>query len=109
MYRPEPYRNAVKLQKVIMGRSQDSELDTRDLSSLARAYCELEEMQRKIAMRPLPKSIDVSKLGKGKRKQSGPSFQEPEPAKQAPEQGKSGTNSVTGQVKPTQSLGNQAK
>ncbi len=66
----------------------DPDTPIKDRSALMRAWCDLQEEKRKLLMRPLPKSIDVSKLGKGKRKaQSGPAYQEPGP-NQAPEQAK---------------------
>ncbi len=95
------YANALQLQRLLVNDANDPELRPNFRAQIARAFCELEECKRKLKMRPLPKPVDVSKLGKGKRKaQSGPAYQEPEP-KQAPEQAKSGTNSGTDQPKPT--------
>ncbi len=82
------YANALQLQRLLVEDAQDPELKPLIRAGIARAFCELEECKRKLKMRPLPKPVDVSKLGKGKRKaQSGPAYQEPEP-KQAPEQAK---------------------
>ena len=71
----------------------DPETPVKDRAALMRAWCDLQEEKRKLRMQPLPKPVDVSKLGKGKRKtQAGPAYQEPEP-KQAPEP-------TTGSVQP---------
>ncbi len=78
MYASEPYRNAVALQRLLIDTANAVDSKPLERASCARAFVELEEMKRKIAMRPLPKPVDVSKLGKGKRKaQSGPAYQEP--------------------------------
>jgi len=46
-------------------------------ASVGRVWVELEECKRKLKMRPLPKSIDVSKLRQPKSKRSaGPGFSE---------------------------------
>jgi hypothetical protein len=60
--------------------AQKPELKPIVRAGLARAFCELEEMKRKIAMRPLPKPIDVSKPKQSRAKPDAPaSFQEPDP------------------------------
>jgi len=79
MYRPEPYRRAVELQTLIIGDARNPELKPIIRAGLARAFCELEELKRRIAMRPLPKAIDVSKeRAKRRSKPSQASFTEPD-------------------------------
>ena len=53
----KPYRDAVKLQGLIMADAESHELDTKYLAGLARAYCDLEECKRKLKMEPLPGSL----------------------------------------------------
>ena len=75
----EPYHGAVALQRLMLKDAENPELKPIIRAGLARAYAELEEMKRKIAMRPLPKAIDVSKERKARRsKQGAQSFSEPE-------------------------------
>lgn len=47
-----------------MARARNSDEKSLVLAGIARAFCELEETKRKLKMRPLPKSIDVSKTTK---------------------------------------------
>ena len=44
------------------------ELKAAELSGLARAWCDCNEELRKMNMRPLPRSVDVSKLKRGRSK-----------------------------------------
>lgn len=69
MHYTEPYRTAVKLQRLVSTQAAEPSIKPMERSSLVRAYVELEEMKRRIRMKPLPKSIDVSHDGKpiGKR------------------------------------------
>ena len=59
------------------GTDPDTPLSLR--AAYMRAWCDLQEEKRKLQMRPLPKSIDVSKMqhGRGKR-QNAAQFTEPE-------------------------------
>ncbi len=73
----KPYRNAVELQEMLMNDARNPETKAAVRGSLARSYCELEECKRKLKMKPLPKSVDVSKLPRNQRKRdAGPSFTE---------------------------------
>ena len=79
MHYTEPYRGAVKLQRLMLADADDPELKPITRAALARAYAELEEMKRKIAMRPLPKAVDVSKERARRRVKPGQkSFTEPD-------------------------------
>ncbi len=93
----------LELQQQAHEAALDPDTPIKDRSALMRAWCDLQEEKRKLLMRPLPKSIDVSKLGKGKRKaQAGPAYQEPGP-NQAPEPGPGPTTGSVQQPKPEQS------
>jgi hypothetical protein len=62
MYAVKPYRDCVALQNLVMAAAKDSETSPRDLSSLARAYTELQECKRKIKGVPLTAPIDWKEL-----------------------------------------------
>jgi hypothetical protein len=51
------------LQDLIVETTQ-GELKPAELSGLARAWCDLQEERRKLAMRPLPRPIDTTKIPK---------------------------------------------
>ena len=77
MWATKPYRDAVAIQKVIMLRIESGEVDDKTLAALARAMCDLEESKRKLKMKPLPKSVDVSKhVSRGRSAQITPNFTE---------------------------------
>lgn len=62
-----------------MGDARNPELKPIIRAGLARAFCELEELKRRIAMRPLPKAVDVSKERARRRvKPNQKSFTEPD-------------------------------
>lgn len=67
MWTTRPYRQAVELQQLLLRDARSSELKPVARAALARAFVELEECKRKLRMRPLPKSVDVSKLGRSKQ------------------------------------------
>lgn len=92
----EPYKGAVKLQRLMLRDAENPELKPLIRAGLARAYCELEEMKRKIAMKPLPKSIDVTKLHQHRRKPDDASFSEPAPPKTRPETNDAGQDEMKG-------------
>jgi len=74
-----PYHDAVEMQQILVADVRKQPVRMTDRAVLARAYVELEEMKRKLKMRPLPKSIDVSKLPRNQPKRTqGPSFTETE-------------------------------
>ncbi len=50
MFYSEPYRGAVNLQRLILKDANDPEVKANARAQLARAYADLEEMKRKIAM-----------------------------------------------------------
>lgn len=60
----EPYRSAVKIQRLVTAQALEAETKARELCLLARAFCELEETKRKLRMKPLPKPVDVTTLVK---------------------------------------------
>ncbi len=62
----QPYHNAVELQRLVLGKARDPECKGAVLSSLARAFKELEELKLRMRMKPAPKAIDVSREGKSK-------------------------------------------
>ena len=53
-------RDCIEIQQLAMAMIRDRVVKPSDLAVLARAYTELEECKRKLKMRPLPRSIDVS-------------------------------------------------
>ncbi len=55
------YSQAKRLQALILHDAENPDLKPVIRAALARSFCELEETKRKLRMRPLPKSIDVSK------------------------------------------------
>lgn len=67
MYYGRPYRAAVALQGVLFKTATAPDTDKKVLASLALAWDKLEERKRIIKMRPLPKSVDVSKLQRSKQ------------------------------------------
>lgn len=70
MWTTKPYRHAVELQELIMNDARDPDLKAGERAMLARAFCDLEETKRRLKMKPLPKSVDTTKLSKqGKRAQ----------------------------------------
>ena len=72
------YAQATELQKLLMERARTGDEKSLVLAGIARAFCELEETKRKLKMRPLPKSVDVTKTPKVSRSkpQGSPSFTE---------------------------------
>ena len=71
------YSQAKELQRLLMLDARDPEIRPHDRAALARAFCDLEETKRKLRMKPLPKSVDVSKYGKRAAKPaSTPNFTE---------------------------------
>src|SRR5258708_36288120 len=56
----------IQLQRMIMEMTQTAKLKPGKLSGLARARCDVQEERRKLALRPLPKPVDVEKM-KGRR------------------------------------------
>ncbi len=80
--RPRSSRAAVQalyLQNLII-ETTGEELKPAELSGLARAWCDLQEERRKLAMRPLPRPVDVSKLPRrGSRSRSAAAPAEPGP------------------------------
>ena len=67
----------IELQNEAHVRATDPDTPIKDRAALMRAWCDLQEEKRKLQMRPLPKSVDVSKLPRGKRKPKDASFEEP--------------------------------
>jgi hypothetical protein len=67
MWYSEPYRSAIILQRLLMADSGKGDLTCRDRAAIAHAFCELEELKRKLRMKPLPKAIDVGRDGKAPR------------------------------------------
>jgi hypothetical protein len=63
----EPYRNAVELQRLIMASARAGDIKPLVLAGISRAFCELEETKRKLAMKPLPKPVDVADARKPKQ------------------------------------------
>lgn len=60
------YSQAKAIQQVLYDEAMKEQEKPVTLAALARAWCELEETKRKLRMKPLPKSIDVSKPMKHK-------------------------------------------
>ena len=75
-YYSRPYRDAVKIQQLMLGDAEKPDTKPLHRAALARAYADLEEMKRKIRMKPLSKAVDVIKLKKYRQRQ-GPAFEEP--------------------------------
>ena len=68
------------MQNLIMDRSRDVELKPTVLAQLARAFKELEELKRKIRMKPDPRPVDVTPKRRSHPK-GAPTFLElPKPA-----------------------------
>jgi hypothetical protein len=61
---------AAHLQQLIMELVSTDKLKPAELAGLARAWCDVQEERRKLAMRPLPRSVDVSKFQKRRRQVS---------------------------------------
>lgn len=55
-------RDIVDMQELLVQSSKSPQVKPHDQAALVRAWCDLEETKRKIRMRPLPKSVDVSKF-----------------------------------------------
>ena len=82
---PSQRSEARDLQRAIMEMQKRTDLKPAELSALSRAWCDCAEQLRKIDMKPLPRSIDVSKLGKRGRRQAPQALAEPaEPGLGAP-------------------------
>jgi hypothetical protein len=60
MRMPNAYRQAYEAQEIVMARMRDPLCPTAVIPQLSKALTELEEMKRKLKMRPLPKAVDVS-------------------------------------------------
>jgi len=61
---------AVEIQRLLAEDAVNAK-DGKERAFIARAWCDVNEERRKLAMRPLPKPVDVSKLPKrGRRSQS---------------------------------------
>ena len=60
MRMPNAYRQAYEAQEIVMARMRDPLCPTSVIPQLSKALTELEEMKRKLKMRPLPKAVDVS-------------------------------------------------
>lgn len=58
---------AVRIQRIVFETVRDQKLKPAELAGLARAWCDVNEERRKLSMKPLPKSVDTSKLTKGRR------------------------------------------
>ena len=61
------YRDALAMQRILSADCLDPSTPKRERAGIARAWCDLNEELRKLAMKPLPKSIDVTKLQKRRR------------------------------------------
>jgi len=73
------FTQAKQLQDLLFDDAFKDGVKPLERSSLARVWCELEETKRKLRMRPLPKSVDVSHNGKPLTKvkpQTTPTFSE---------------------------------
>lgn len=79
------HSQAIYLQSLVIKATFEEGLKPAEVSGLVRAWCDVNEERRKLAMRPLPRSIDVSKLAKRGRRQAPPAPAEPaEPGPGAP-------------------------
>lgn len=70
-------QQSVVIQRIVFEKLKEAGLKAAELSGLARAWCDVNEEKRKLAMRPLPRSIDVSKLAKRGRKSTAAPAEEP--------------------------------
>lgn len=76
-------QQGVVIQRILFAKIQEPNVKDTLLSALARAWCDVQEERRKLAMRPLPRSVDVSKLakrGRGKAQASEPAEPSNNPA-----------------------------
>jgi hypothetical protein len=73
--RKTAYSNAVNLQQLVLSDAQAAEVKPGLRARLVDAFIQLEELKRKLKMRPLPKPIDVSHK-KAKSRPTGPAFTE---------------------------------
>lgn len=55
------------MQRLILNDARDPDVKPSERAQIARAYCDLEETKRRLRMKPLPKSVDTTKLAKSKR------------------------------------------
>lgn len=53
----EPYHGAVEIQRLILSDARNPDLKPVARAAIARAYADLEEMKRKLKMKPLPGSL----------------------------------------------------
>ena len=74
---PEAYMGAVHMQRLFLQAVLDPSVSLDVKAKLATVYSTLEEMKRKLAMRPLPKPIDVGR--KPKQTVEAATFSEPVP------------------------------
>ena len=65
---PTAFADAKELQRLLMQDARADGLKPLVRAGIARAYCELEEMKRRLRMKPLPKAIDVTLTRKGNGK-----------------------------------------
>src|SRR5215475_2434214 len=61
---PSAYAQCKHLQALLLRDADDPQLKPSIRASLARAFCELEETKRILLRKPLPKSVDFTKLPK---------------------------------------------
>jgi hypothetical protein len=66
MWKELNYRDAVAIQRLIASDAKKEDCVPKDRCMLARAYVELEMLKLRLRMKPAPKAIDVTKLGKNK-------------------------------------------
>lgn len=77
----EPYKNAVKLQRLLIAAADKESVSPTELAAVARAWDVLEERKRVMKMRPAPKAIDPTKVNKPARKSElSPILAAPSPA-----------------------------
>lgn len=86
-----PLAQVRRMQRVIFNATQTEGVDKRELAQLACAWERLEERKRVMCGKPAPKPVDVSELGKRKRRERATAWEPkrmPGSAPIAPEQPK---------------------
>lgn len=70
---------ALRLQQIVFD-VVSNKLKPQEIAGLARAWCDLNEERRKLAMRPLPRPVDTTKLPRRGSRSKAAQFAPQEPA-----------------------------
>lgn len=76
-YQSNAATQGVQIQRILWQSLKGADHKPAELAALARAWCDVNEERRKLAMRALPKSVDVSKVARRGKGRSAPAPAEP--------------------------------